>query len=255
MLVLRVGNAAFCRGGNQHFLQAHGIRSEQAASGREALEFLRLYDYDLVLMDLHLPDVPAYEVVRMMRAASLKTPVVIMSDTATVQAKVKALDQGADDFLITPCDAEEVLARIRAVVRRSQGHTNSTLALGPVELLLDRRDVRVHGQSLHLSRREYAVLELLFLKQGVILNKGAFLTHLYCGMDEPEMKTIDVIICRLRKKLAIAGVPTLIDTVWGCGYILRDPSQDRQDDMRLINRTPGEPVDEPAWMARAGAAA
>ena len=105
MLVLRVGNATFCRGGNQQFLQQHGIRSEQAASGREALEFLRLYDYDLVLMDLYLPDVPAYEVVRMMRAAALRTPVVIMSDTATVQAKVKALDQGADDFLITPCDA------------------------------------------------------------------------------------------------------------------------------------------------------
>ena len=223
MLVLRVGQSTFCRGGNDQVLRQHNIRSEQAASGREALEFLRLYEYDLVLMDLQLPDVPAYEVVRMMRAASLKVPVVIMSDTATVQAKVKALDQGADDFLITPCDAAEVLARIRAVVRRSQGHTKSTLVLGPVELLLDRRDVRIHGESLHLSRREYAVLELLFLKQGVILNKGAFLTHLYCGMDEPEMKTIDVIICRLRKKLATAGVPDLIDTVWGCGYILHEP--------------------------------
>jgi two-component system, cell cycle response regulator CtrA len=243
MLVLRVGNAPFCRGGNQEFLQQHGIRSEQALSGREALEFLRLYDYDMVLMDLHLSDVPAYEVVRMMRAAALRTPVVIMSDVATVQAKVKALDQGADDFLITPCDPEEVLARIRAVVRRSQGHAKSTLTLGPVELLLDRRDVRVHGESLHLSRREYAVLELLFLKQGVILNKGAFLTHLYCGMDEPEMKTIDVIICRLRKKLATAGVPTLIDTVWGCGYILRDPSLDRQDDAREMNREPDQ-----AWL-------
>src|SRR5689334_14611051 len=82
MLILRVGHATFCRGGNHQLLQQHGIRSEQAASGREALEFLRLYDYDMVLMDLHLPDVPAYEVVRMMRAASLKTPVVIMSDTA-----------------------------------------------------------------------------------------------------------------------------------------------------------------------------
>jgi len=244
MLVLRVGNAPFCRGGNQEFLQQHGIRSEQALSGREALEFLRLYDYDMVLMDLHLSDVPAYEVVRMMRAA-LRTPVVIMSDVATVQAKVKALDQGADDFLITPCDPEEVLARIRAVVRRSQGHAKSTLTLGPVELLLDRRDVRVHGESLHLSRREYAVLELLFLKQGVILNKGAFLTHLYCGMDEPEMKTIDVIICRLRKKLAAAGVPTLIDTVWGCGYILRDPSADQVDGVEE-----NLPRATPAWSAR-----
>ena len=243
MLVLRVGNAPFCRGGNQEFLQQHGIRSEQALSGREALEFLRLYDYDMVLMDLHLSDVPAYEVVRMMRAAALRTPVVIMSDVATVQAKVKALDQGADDFLITPCDPEEVLARIRAVVRRSQGHAKSTLTLGPVELLLDRRDVRVHGESLHLSRREYAVLELLFLKQGIILNKNAFLNHLYTGMEEPEMKTIDVIICRLRKKLAVAGVPNLIDTVWGCGYILRDPSLDRQDDARVMNHQPDQ-----AWL-------
>src|SRR3954469_8676305 len=193
MLILRVGTTPFIVGSADAILRKHGINSECAVSGREALEFLRLYDYDLVLMDLQLSDMPAYEVVRMIRSASLKTPVVILSDTATVQAKVKALDQGADDFLLTPCDAEEILARIRAVVRRSQGHTKSALALGPVELLLDRRDVRVHGQSLHLSRREYSVLELLFLKQGVILNKGAFLTHLYCGMDEPEMKTIDVI--------------------------------------------------------------
>ena len=142
---------------------------------------------------------------------------------AAAQTKVRALDQGADDFVIVPCDAEELLARIRAVVRRSQGHSNSALRLGPVELSLHRREVRVHGQAMHLSRREFAVLELLFLKQGVILNKAAFLNHLYCGMEEPEMKTIDVIICRLRKKLAVAGVPTLIDTVWGCGYILREP--------------------------------
>jgi len=255
MLVLRVGNATFCRGGNATVLQHHCIRSEQAASGREALEFLRLYDYDLVLMDLQLSDMPAYEVVRMMRAASLKTPVVILSDAATVQAKVKALDQGADDFLLTPCDAEEILARIRAVVRRSQGHTKSALALGPVELLLVRRDVRVHGQSLHLSRREYAVLELLFLKQGHILNKGAFLTHLYCGMDEPEMKTIDVIICRLRKKLAVAGVPSLIDTVWGCGYILRDPSADQQDDRRTTNPQRARERVEIGWSSRMPVAA
>ena len=179
----------------------------------------------------------------------------ILSDNATVQAKVKALDQGADDFLLTPCDAEEVLARIRAVVRRSQGHTKSALTLGPVELLLDRRDVRVHGQSLHLSRREYAVLELLFLKQGHILNKNAFLTHLYCGMDEPEMKTIDVIICRLRKKLAVAGVPSLIDTVWGCGYILRDPSGDQQDDRRVTSPQPAIERAETGWSDRMPVAA
>lgn len=225
MLVLRVGTTSFRRGGNDlAVLRQHGVRAEHAETGREAFEFLRLYDYDLVLMDLHLRDMPGHEVVRMMRAADFKVPVLMMADTATPQAKAKALDQGADDFIITPCEIEELLARVRAIVRRSQGHANSVLRLGPVELSLDRREVRVHGQQLHLSRREFGVLELMFLKQGVILNKVAFLNHLYTGMEEPEMKTIDVIICRLRKKLAVAGVPTLIDTVWGCGYILRDPS-------------------------------
>lgn len=225
MLVLRVGKIACCRGSNDLLdLYQQGVRCEQAESGRDAFDFLRVYEYDLVLMDLRLPDMPGHEVVRMMRAADCKVPVLMIADTATAQQKATALDQGADDFIMVPCDLQELMARIRAIVRRSQGHTNSTLRLGPVELSLDRREVRIHGRQLHISRREFAVLELLFLKQGVILNKAAFLNHLYCGMDEPEMKTIDVIICRLRKKLASAGVPTLIDTVWGCGYILRDPS-------------------------------
>ena len=225
MMILRVGEASpLALGSFAETLRTSGIRSECTATGREALEFLRLYDYDLVLMDQHLSDVPAHEVVRMMRASLLKVPVLVLSHAATLEAKVKVLDQGADDFLITPCESQELLARIRALVRRSHGHTSSALRLGPVELWLDRRDVRVHGVPLHLSRREYAVIELLFLRQGVVLSKDAFLTHLYCGRDEPEMKTIDVIVCRLRKKLAEAGVPMLIDTVWGCGYILRDPS-------------------------------
>ena len=225
MLILRVGRIAICGGGGNdaQVLRRHGISSEHAESGRDALEFLRLYDYDLILMDLELPDMPGHEAVRLARTAGLSTPAILLAETATPQTKVKALDQGADDFIITPCHPDELLARVRAVVRRSQGHATSVLRLGPVELSLDRHEVRVHGQKLSVSRREFGVLELLFLKQGVILNKNAFLNHLYTGMEEPEMKTIDVIICRLRKKLAMAGVPTLIDTVWGCGYILREP--------------------------------
>ena len=225
MLVLRVGRAPFCRGGNDlSELRSRGLTVEHAVSGRDGMEFLRSYDFDVVLVDAHLQDMPGHEMVRMARVAGFEAPVVVMADTATPQAKARALDQGADDFVITPCDIEEIMARIRAVVRRSQGHSRSTLRCGPVELSLDRREVRVRGERLVVSRREFAVLELLFLKQGTILNKTAFLNHLYCGADEPEMKTIDVIICRLRKKLAVAGVPTLVDTVWGCGYILREPS-------------------------------
>ncbi len=224
MLVLRVGRSPFCRGGDDLAqLKARGFSTERATSGRDGLEYLRRYEYDLVLVDAHLQDMPGHEMIRMARAAGFNVPAMVLADTATPQTKARALDQGADDFVVTPCDLDELLARIRAIVRRSQGHARSILRCGPVELSLDRREVRVQGQRLVVSRREFAVMELLFLKQGSILNKTAFLNHLYCGADEPEMKTIDVIICRLRKKLAVAGVPTLIDTVWGCGYILREP--------------------------------
>jgi two-component system cell cycle response regulator CtrA len=223
MLILRVGQRSICGGNDAQLLRKYGISAEHCESGRDSLEFLRLYDYDLVLMDLDLPDMSGHEAIRLARAAGLSTPSIILAASASPQIKVKALDQGADDFINTPCHPDELLARVRAVVRRSQGHANSVLQLGPVALDLAHHEVQVNGFKLSVSRREFGVLELLFLKQGVILNKNAFLNHLYTGMEEPEMKTIDVIICRLRKKLASAGVPNLIDTVWGCGYILREP--------------------------------
>ena len=224
MLVLRVGGSNVCRGGDDlSVLRSRGLTTEEAQTGRDALAFLRSYDFDLMIVDAHLHDMPGHEMIRQARMARFDVPAVVVADTATAQQKARALDQGADDFIITPCDVEELMARVRAVVRRSQGHSRSVLRCGPVELSLERREVTVRGERLVVSRREFAVLELLFLKQGQILNKTAFLNHLYCGADEPEMKTIDVIICRLRKKLATAGVPTLVDTVWGCGYILREP--------------------------------
>lgn len=225
MMVLHVGEKPFRRTGDADAARQRGIRAERVQSGEEAMEFLRLYDYDIVLLDLDLPDMTGHDLIRRIRAAGKPVPVLAISDAVPARVRAQALDLGADDFLSGPCDIDELLARMRAIVRRSQGHTNSKLRLGCVELNMDSRDVRVNGARLPLSRREYAVLELLFLKQGVILTKGTFLNHLYCGSEEPEMKTIDVIICRLRKKLAAAGVPALVDTVWGSGYILREAPQ------------------------------
>jgi two-component system cell cycle response regulator CtrA len=221
MLVLRVGSNRIFRAANdQVVLGEHGMLCEQAAGGREAAEFLRLYDYDLALIDQHLPDGTCETVIRRLRAGSCKVPVVILADAATGKTKATALDQGADDFITVPCEAEELLARIRAVVRRSRGYAHSVLRAGPAELSLDRRQLRVCDQVMPLSRREFAILELLFLKQGAIVTKTALFNRLYCGQEEPEMKAVDVIVCRLRKKLAKAGVPSLIDTVWGAGYTL-----------------------------------
>lgn len=222
MLVLHVGEKPFRRAGDAEAVRKRGVRAERARSGEEAMEFLRLYEYDIVLLDLDLPDMNGHELIRRIRGAHLGVPVLAISDTVPARIRAQALDLGADDFLSGPCDMDELLARMRAIIRRSQGHTNSCLRFGCVELNMESHDVQVNGARLPLSRREYAVLELLFLRQGVILSKGTFLNHLYCGVEEPEMKTIDVIICRLRKKLAKAGVPALIDTVWGSGYILRE---------------------------------
>jgi two-component system cell cycle response regulator CtrA len=223
MLILHVGEKPFRRAGDAETVRQHGVRAEHVATGEEALEFLRLYEYDIVLLDLDLPDITGHELIRRMRSAGMVVPVLAFSDVVSAGVRVQALDLGADDFLSGPCDMEELLARMRAIVRRMLGHTNSSLRFGNVEINMNSRDVRVNGTRLSLSRREYSVLELLFLRQGTILTKGTFLNHLYCGTEEPEMKTIDVIVCRLRKKLAAAGVPTLIDTVWGSGYILREP--------------------------------
>jgi two-component system cell cycle response regulator CtrA len=244
MLVLHVGEKPFRRGGDAETARQRGVRTEQVASGKEAMEFLRLYEYDIVLLDLNLPDISGHELIRRMRAAGMSVPVLAFSEVVPARVRAQALDLGADDFLSGPCDVEELLARMRAIVRRAMGHTNSSLCFGGVELNMNSRDVRVNGTRLSLSRREYSVLELLFLKQGVILTKGTFLNHLYCGVEEPEMKTIDVIVCRLRKKLAAAGVPALIDTVWGSGYILREAPA-----------TPAvQPRSEPAWAEHALAA-
>ena len=283
MLILRVGSAPIERGNDESaVLRKRGINVEHAASGPEALDFIRLYEYDLILMDLVLPGLNGDEVVRQARAGGLNTPIVMLANAAPTQTRIKALDQGVDDFVTTPCEIEELLARIRAVVRRGLGHSQSVLQAGCVELSLDKREVRVQGQKLPISRREFGVLELLFLKlisktrpkrplstrcclirqtqmpsitlgflpsneTGTILNKTAFLNHLYSGLEEPEMKTIDVIICRLRKKLTRAGIGTLIDTIWGCGYTLRvpmmpdfDSASDSTSDDGNLDHNPGE---------------
>jgi len=205
-------------------LKAGGAVVDHADTGEEALELSRHYDYDVVLLDLLLPDLEGFEVVRRMRLARNSTPVLVLSGMARPEAKVKALAIGADDYITKPFDRAELLARMQAVVRRSKGFSQPALRVGPLELNLDSREVTVLGVPIHLTGKEYSILELLVLRKGMVLTKDAFLNHLYGGMDEPEMKIIDVFICKLRKKLAHAGADNLIGTVWGRGYMVREPN-------------------------------
>jgi len=206
-------------------LKAAAMVVEAVDTGEEALELARLYDYDIIILDLVLPDMEGYEVVRRLRASRVETPVLILSGLNRPQAKVKGFGVGADDFISKPFDSQELLARIQAVVRRTKGFAQPSLTVGPLTLNLGSREVLVAGQPVHLTGKEYAILELLTLRKGVVMTKEAFLNHLYGGMDEPEVKIIDVFICKLRKKLAQAGASNLIGTVWGRGYVLRDPQQ------------------------------
>jgi two-component system cell cycle response regulator CtrA len=201
-----------------------GAVIDTADTGDEALELARHYDYDIVVLDLMLPDMEGYEVIRRMRAARIDTPIIVVSGLSRPQAKVKALGIGADDFLTKPFDREELMARLQAVVRRSKGFAQPSLRIGRLQMNLQSREVSVDGTDVPLTGKEYAILELMVLRKGMVITKEAFLNHLYGGMDEPEIKIIDVFICKLRKKLAQAGVHDLIATVWGRGYMVKEPS-------------------------------
>jgi two-component system cell cycle response regulator CtrA len=195
--------------------------------GEDGLEIGKLYDYDLIILDLMLPDMDGLEVLRRLRNSRVHTPVLILSGLAESDMKVKGLGIGADDYLTKPFVKDELLARIQAIVRRSKGHSASVIRTGRLAVNLDAHTVDVDGKPVHLTGKEYGILELLSLRKGTTLTKDMFLNHLYGGMDEPELKIIDVFICKLRKKLAMAtDGDNYIETVWGRGYVLRDPREE-----------------------------
>ena len=207
-------------------LSAEGFNTYATDMGEEGLDLGKLYDYDIIVLDLNLPDISGYEVLRKLRTARIDTPILILSGLAAPDNKVKGLGFGADDYLTKTFHREELIARIHAIVRRSKGHSQSMIATGKLMVNLDTRTVEVANQRVHLTGKEYGMLELLSLRKGTTLTKEMFLNHLYGGMDEPELKIIDVFICKLRKKLAAAtGGEHYIETVWGRGYVLRDANE------------------------------
>jgi two-component system cell cycle response regulator CtrA len=214
----------------QMMLESTGMVVDATDLGEDGLEIGKLYDYDIILLDIMLPDMDGFEVLRRLRDSRVETPVLILSGLTESENKVKGLSTGADDYLTKPFDKAELLARIQAIVRRSAGHAQSVIDTGLLSVNLDAHTVEVNGKSLHLTGKEYGILELLSLRKGTTLTKDMFLNHLYGGMDEPELKIIDVFICKLRKKLSNAtGGDNYIETVWGRGYVLRDPEGEPQE--------------------------
>ena len=208
----------------ERMLKNHGMVVDRTDLGEDGLEIAKIYDYDIILLDLMLPDMDGIEVLRRLRQAHIETPVLILSGLSQADSKVRSFGSGADDYLTKPYDRNELVARIHAIVRRSKGHAESVIRTGRLAVNLAARMVSVDDKPVHLTTKEYGILELLSLRKGTTLTKEMFLNHLYGGLDEPELKIIDVFICKLRKKLvgATSG-DHYIETVWGRGYMLRDP--------------------------------
>ncbi len=225
MRVLLVEDDPATAQGIEMMLRSESYVCDVTDMGEDGLEIGKLYDYDIIILDLMLPDMDGYEVLRRLRAARVKTPILILSGLSGLDDKIKGLGVGADDYLTKPFDKRELVARIQAIVRRSKGHSDSLIKTGKLTVNLDTRTVDIDGQPLHLTGKEYGILELLSLRKGTTLTKEMFLNHLYGGMDEPELKIIDVFVCKLRKKLTAATAgENYIETVWGRGYVLRDPA-------------------------------
>ncbi len=210
----------------EFILKAESIHTYKTELGEEGIEFAKIYDYDIVLLDLNLPDISGYDVLRSLRRAKVHTPILILSGLVSIEDKIKGLGLGADDFLSKPFHQGELIARIRALVRRAKGHSSSAINVGALTVNLEAKTVEIYGRNLYLTSKEYEIIELLALRKGSTLSKDVFLNHLYGGLEEPEPKIIDVYICKIRKKLAKASRgQNYIETNWGRGFTLREPTK------------------------------
>ena len=225
MLILQIGDRPLRRDQDSRDLEGRGFHRETTETLEEAISFIELYDFDIILADLDLRGTSGLDIIREIRAVS-NVPIIGITTSIDPRTKILALDLGADDVLTQLCGVDEILARVRAVVRRRFGHVDSKLRCGRLELSLVAHEARIDDVPLRLGPKEYLLLEFLILKRGSAVSKTACMTHLY-GTDEyPEAKTIDVVLCRLRKRLAPYGMSDMIESVWGYGFKLKDPVGD-----------------------------
>jgi two-component system cell cycle response regulator CtrA len=203
-------------------IRMNGWRGYEAYDLDDAKTILRTGDYDVVVLGQDVHGIHAIHEIR--RETDL--PLVYLGlEGDSIEDKVNAFNAGADDVLPLPVQGREFWARLQAVVRRSRGLSHGTITIGEVELDMTSRTVKAAGKELHLTGKEYQLLEALMMRQR-IMTKEALLDHLYGGIDEPEVKIIDVFICKVRKKLRERGVADIIQTVWGRGYHIAAEAQE-----------------------------
>tara|TARA_B100000508_G_scaffold60333_1_gene47306 strand:- start:345679 stop:346419 length:741 start_codon:yes stop_codon:yes gene_type:complete len=211
----------------QLYLRSEGFNVYATDLGDEGLDLGKLFDYDVIILDLCLPDISGLDVVRGLRLAKIETPVLMLSGNSEIDNKISCLDAGADDYIVKSCDVNELVARVRAVARRVHGQVQNIISVGNINVDISSKAITVQDVSVSLSQKEYKLLELLFLRKGKVVSKDVIMDHLYGGMDEPDEKVIDVFVCRLRRKLARENNGDhYIKTVWGGGYSVSEPASE-----------------------------
>jgi len=198
-----------------------------ADAPEEAISILRHETVDVVVVDIGSLAEDGFAFIRRLRGAKNDTPLVALT-AHHADDRVRALGLGADDAIALPVDVSELRARIAAVTRRHKGLSQSLAEVGDLSLSLESREVRFENNPVRLTPKEYLMLELLVLRKGQILTKDMFLNHLYGGIDEPELKIIDVFICKLRRRLNSVGADDMIETIWGRGYTIRTSGAAKQ---------------------------
>jgi two-component system copper resistance phosphate regulon response regulator CusR len=232
MRVLVIEDSERLRRSLQAGLARVGYNVDVAADGREALEMALAGDYELLVLDLMLPGLPGLEVLARLRAARHDGHVLILSARDRTDDRVKGLETGADDYLVKPFSFDELVARLRALTRRRHDAKNPVIRLGDVELDTTRRQAAKAGEAVHLTPKEYALLEYLALRRGRVFSKDRLIEQLYTGDAGVTENMIEALVSGLRRKLQGPGEPPLIATRRGFGYTIEPACRRSADDWR-----------------------
>ena len=204
------------------YLKKNGYSVESVFNGEEALDYLEYDEYDLIILDIMMPKINGFEVIKKLRSKGNHTPILLLTARNSSEDKVKGLDLGADDYIVKPFDFNELTARIRTIVRRRYGNSSNELSIGDLVLDISKKTVTRAGKTIELTGKEYSVLEYLIQSKNRILSREQIKTHVWDYDYEGDSNIIDVLVKNIRKKIHIEDGKQIIYTKRGIGYVVKD---------------------------------